>query len=57
MKQKLHSLATDDSDGTHADVFGSRTERDEAVLACSNLPNRGAAFAAPDARHQQERAP
>ena len=57
MKLKLYTLATDDNGGTRTVAFGSETERDDALLACSNLPNRGAAFAALDARHQRERAP
>ena len=57
MKLKLYTLTTDDSGGTRTVAFGSETQRDDALLACSNLPNRGAAFAALDARRQRERAP
>jgi len=33
MRVNIYTLATDDKCGTHADVFGSQTERDDALLA------------------------
>ena len=36
MKLTIYTLATDDKCGTHADVFGSQTERDDALLEWVN---------------------
>ncbi len=36
MRLNIFTLATDDNSGTHADVFGSETERDDALLAWVN---------------------
>ncbi len=36
MKLTIYTLATDDDNGTHAQVFGSQTERDDALLAWGN---------------------
>ena len=33
MRLNIYTLATDDNCGTHADVFGSQAERDDALLA------------------------
>jgi hypothetical protein len=36
MRVNIYTLATDDKCGTHADVFGSEAERDNALLAWVN---------------------
>lgn len=36
MRLNIYTLATDDKNGTRADVFGSETERDDALLAWVN---------------------
>lgn len=32
MRLKIYTLATDDDNGTHADVFGTEDSRDDALL-------------------------